>query len=61
MIALSALFLYFKFIADVILALVIAAIILTVYVVRLKPEGAEEMEKILGQLETMRSRLSARR
>jgi hypothetical protein len=60
-IALSALFLYFKFIADVILALVIAAIILTVYVVRLKPEGAEEMEKILGQLETMRSRLSARR
>lgn len=57
-IALSALFLYFEFIADVILALVMAAIILTVYIVRLKPEGAEEMEKIARQLETMSNRLS---
>jgi hypothetical protein len=56
--ALSALFLYFEFIADVILALVIAAIILTVYIVRLRPEGAVEMEKIVSQLETMSNRLS---
>ena len=57
-IALSALFLYFEFIAEVILALVIAAMILTVYIVGLKPEGAEDMEKIVTQLETMNNRLS---
>ena len=28
------------------------------YIVRLKPEGAEKMEKIAGQLETMSNRLS---
>jgi membrane protein implicated in regulation of membrane protease activity len=58
-IALSALFLNFNFTTDVIMALVIAAIVLTVYVVRLKPEGSVEMEKIMGQLEALNGRLSA--
>jgi len=58
-IALSALFLFFNFTTDVIMALVIAAIVLTVYVVRLKPEASVEMGKIVGQLEALNGRLSA--
>lgn len=58
-IALSALFLFFNFTTDVIMALVIAAIVLTVYVVRLKPEASVEMGKIMGQLEALNGRLSA--
>jgi hypothetical protein len=58
-IALSGLFLYFNFTTDVIMALVIAAIVLTLYVVRLKPEASEEVGKIVGQLEALNGRLSA--
>ena len=58
-IALSALFLFFNFTTDVIMALVIAAIVLTVYVVRLKPEVSLEIGKIVGQLEALNGRLSA--
>jgi hypothetical protein len=55
----SALFLMFDFTTDFIMALVLAAILLTVYLVRLKPGGAEEIEKFADQLEALSGRLSA--
>ena len=55
----SALFLMFDFTTDFIMALVLAAILLTVYIVRLKPGGAEEIEKFVDQLGTLSGRLSA--
>jgi len=55
----SALFLMFDFTTDFIMALVLVAILLTVYIVRLKPGGAEEIEKFTNQLGTLSGRLSA--
>jgi len=55
----SALFLMFDFTTDFIMALVLAAILLTVYIVRLKPGGAEEIEKFANQLGRLSGRLSA--
>lgn len=55
----SALFLMFDFTTDFIMALVLAAILLTVYLVRLEPGGAEEIEKFANQLGTLSGRLSA--
>ena len=60
-ISLSALFLYFDFTADFILAMVVFALILTVYIVRLKPGGDidEEITKITTSLEDLGNRLSS--
>ena len=55
----SALFLQFDFTTDFIMALVLAAIVLTVYIVRLKPGGTHEIEKFADQMEALSGRLSA--
>jgi len=55
----AALFLLFDFRVDFIMAMVFAAIILTVYIVRLKPGTTDEIEVFAEQLEALSGRLSA--
>jgi hypothetical protein len=54
----AALFLNFRFTTDFIMAMVMFAIVLTVYIVRLKPAGSDEVGKLLIQLEAISGRLS---
>ena len=56
-VSISALFLNFRFTTDFIMAMVIFAIVLTVYIVRLKPAVSDEMGKLASQLETISGRL----
>jgi len=55
----SSLFLLFDFQADFVMVLVLAAIVLTVYIVRLEPGGTDEIEKFAEQMEALSGRLSA--
>ena len=55
----SSLFLLFDFQADFVMVLVLAAIVLTVYIVRLKPGGTDEIDMFAEQMEALSGRLSA--
>jgi hypothetical protein len=57
--SISAMFLRFDFTTDFIMILIFTAIALTVYIVRLKPGGTDEIEKFTDQLEALSGRLSA--
>ena len=55
----AALFLMNDFQVDFIMVLVLSAIVLTVYIVRLKPGVNDEIEVFADKLETLSGRLSA--
>lgn len=57
-VALSALFLYFDFVAEVILALVFGGILMTVYIIRQEPEGQLEqqhLEKLMEEITNLKA------
>jgi hypothetical protein len=60
-IGLSAVFLLFDFTTDFIMAMIVASLVLTVYIVRLKPGGSisDEMTKITASLEDLGNRLAS--
>jgi len=60
-VGISTVFLNYKFTTDFVLAMIVFAIALTVYIVRLKPseEIGEEMAKAVQGLAELRDRLSA--
>ena len=60
-IGLSAVFLLFDFTTDFIMAMIVASLVLTVYIVQLKPGGSisDEMTKITVSLEDLGNRLAS--
>jgi ABC-type bacteriocin/lantibiotic exporter with double-glycine peptidase domain len=60
-VALSALFLYFDFVAEVILALVFGGILMTVYIIRQAPDGQLErqhLEKLMEEITNLKATIS---
>ena len=59
-IGLSAVFLMFNFTTEFVMVMIMASLVLTVYIVRLKPGGtiSEEMTKITKSLEDLGNRLA---
>jgi len=55
----AAMFFMNDFHVDFIMVLVFTAIVLTVYIVRLKPGGTDEIEMFAEQMEALSGRLSA--
>ena len=55
----AAMFFMNDFHVDFVMILVFAAIVLTMYIVRLKPGGTDEIEKFVDELEALSGRLSA--
>jgi membrane-associated phospholipid phosphatase len=60
-VGISTVFLNYHFTTDFVMAMIVFAIILTVYIVRLKPGGeiSVEVDKVVQGLAELRDRLSA--
>ena len=59
-IGVSAMFLLFDFTTDFIMAMILAAVVLTVYIVRLKPGGeiSDEVDRIVQALSELKERMA---